>query len=392
MRRSTAGSTIRRRREHAAGFVLLALKGFLLLGDGDVRGARAAFETSAAESLERGLLVVAALSLSGLTRAEYLAGAWDSAVVASERAIALAVESEDRWVIALCALVGQLRAVGSRRLAGRRGPRARDPGAVAHLRASYRCRGDRDRRRSPPPATGRPTCSGRFSRSIDSSGATEWTTRRSCPGSTSRRMRSSTPASWTQPRSSSLPASARATARENPLLAGTARPRAREARVRAPRRRTRAAPRCGRRRRTSRRSTCRTSRRSSSSRTVRCYGRSGERRAAAAMLLAAHGRFSELGAQPALQTLRDRARRVRPRAGGAQDARLHGPDASGARRGTARGLGDDEPRGRRAAHGEHQDRRVPSQPRVHQARRPDSVRAPRASARERTRAVTTARR
>jgi DNA-binding CsgD family transcriptional regulator len=85
----------------AAGFVLLALKGFLLLGEGDVRAARAAFETSAAESLERGLLVVAALSLSGLTRAEYLAGAWDSAVVAGERAIALAVESEDRWVVAL---------------------------------------------------------------------------------------------------------------------------------------------------------------------------------------------------------------------------------------------------------------------------------------------------
>jgi DNA-binding CsgD family transcriptional regulator len=85
----------------AAGFVLLALKGFLLLGEGDVRAARAAFETSATESLERGLLVVAALSLSGLTRAEYLAGAWDSAVVAGERAIALAVESEDRWVVAL---------------------------------------------------------------------------------------------------------------------------------------------------------------------------------------------------------------------------------------------------------------------------------------------------
>jgi DNA-binding CsgD family transcriptional regulator len=85
----------------AAGFVLLALKGFLLLGECDVRAARAAFETSTAESLERGLLVVAALSLSGLTRAEHLAGAWDSAVVAGERAIALAVESEDRWVVAL---------------------------------------------------------------------------------------------------------------------------------------------------------------------------------------------------------------------------------------------------------------------------------------------------
>ena len=84
----------------AAGFVLLALKGFLLLGEGDVRRARAAFETSATESLERGLLVVAALSLSGLTRAEYLSGDWDSAVVASQRALTLAVESEDRWVVA----------------------------------------------------------------------------------------------------------------------------------------------------------------------------------------------------------------------------------------------------------------------------------------------------
>jgi DNA-binding CsgD family transcriptional regulator len=84
---------------HGAGFVLLALKGFLLLGEGDLRGARAAFETSAAEGLERGLLVVAALSLSGLTRAQCLGGQWHNAVVSGERAIALAVESEDRWVI-----------------------------------------------------------------------------------------------------------------------------------------------------------------------------------------------------------------------------------------------------------------------------------------------------
>ena len=87
--------------EHAAGFVLLALKGFLLLGEGDLKAARAAFETSVAESLDRGLLVVAALSLAGLTRTEYVAGAWDSATVASERAITLAVETEDRWTLAL---------------------------------------------------------------------------------------------------------------------------------------------------------------------------------------------------------------------------------------------------------------------------------------------------
>ena len=84
---------------HAAGFVLLALKGFLLLGESKLRAARAAFETSALESLERGLLVVAALSLSGLTRVEYLGGEWDSALVSGERALALGVESDDRWVI-----------------------------------------------------------------------------------------------------------------------------------------------------------------------------------------------------------------------------------------------------------------------------------------------------
>ncbi len=86
--------------ERAGGYILLAIKGFLLLAEGDIFGARAAFETSAAESLRRGLLVVAALSLSGLTRVRYLAGEWDDAVVAGERAIALAVESDDQWVIA----------------------------------------------------------------------------------------------------------------------------------------------------------------------------------------------------------------------------------------------------------------------------------------------------
>jgi DNA-binding CsgD family transcriptional regulator len=83
-----------------AGFVLLALKGFLLLADGDVAAARTAFATSARESLSEGLLVVSALSLGGLTRVEYMVGAWDAAVVSAERAIALAVESEDQWVTA----------------------------------------------------------------------------------------------------------------------------------------------------------------------------------------------------------------------------------------------------------------------------------------------------
>ncbi len=83
----------------AAGFILLALKGFLLMGEGDLPAARAAFERSAAQSLENGLLVVAALSLSGLTRVAYFAGEWDQAVVSAERAMPLAVESEDHWIV-----------------------------------------------------------------------------------------------------------------------------------------------------------------------------------------------------------------------------------------------------------------------------------------------------
>ena len=83
----------------AAGFILLALKGFLLMGEGDLPAARAAFERSASQSLENGLLVVAALSLSGLTRVAYFAGEWDQAVVWAERAMPLAIESEDRWIV-----------------------------------------------------------------------------------------------------------------------------------------------------------------------------------------------------------------------------------------------------------------------------------------------------
>jgi DNA-binding CsgD family transcriptional regulator len=83
----------------AAGFILLVLKGFLLMGEGDLAGARGAFERSAAQSLENGLLVVAALSLSGLTRVAYYAGEWDQAVVSAERAMPLAVESEDLWIV-----------------------------------------------------------------------------------------------------------------------------------------------------------------------------------------------------------------------------------------------------------------------------------------------------
>ena len=97
-RREEAHAALDRWLDGGSGFILRTLKGFLLAAEGDLPRARE-FETAATESLERGLLVVAALSLSGLTRVEYLAGAWDSAVVSGERAIDLGVECEDQWVI-----------------------------------------------------------------------------------------------------------------------------------------------------------------------------------------------------------------------------------------------------------------------------------------------------
>ncbi len=97
---STVGSETRTAPAPGSGFVLLALKGRLLEAGGNLEAAAAAFERASQVSLSEGLFVVAAISLAGLARVQYLGGAWDDAVVSGERAIALALESEDRWVIA----------------------------------------------------------------------------------------------------------------------------------------------------------------------------------------------------------------------------------------------------------------------------------------------------
>lgn len=90
----------RRAPSPGSGFVLLALKARLLEAQGEIGRAGALFERSADVSLSEGLLVIAAMSLAGGARVQYLAGAWDDAVVSAERAIAVAIESEDRWVVA----------------------------------------------------------------------------------------------------------------------------------------------------------------------------------------------------------------------------------------------------------------------------------------------------
>lgn len=82
-----------------SGYVLLAHRARLLEVRGEIEPARELFRRAADTGLAEGLLVVAGLALSGLARVLFLAGAWDDAVVAAERAIAVAVESEDRWVV-----------------------------------------------------------------------------------------------------------------------------------------------------------------------------------------------------------------------------------------------------------------------------------------------------
>jgi DNA-binding CsgD family transcriptional regulator len=67
----------------------------LRLVEGDVDGARADFAAVAARAVELGALDIAGVAFASLARAEYLAGAWDDAVVHAERA--LAVNDESEW-------------------------------------------------------------------------------------------------------------------------------------------------------------------------------------------------------------------------------------------------------------------------------------------------------
>ena len=138
----------------ASGFVVLALKGFLLLGEGDVRAGRAAFETSAAREPRarpaRGRRAVAlGADAGGVPRRR----------VGQRRGGRRARDRPGRRVggsLGRCpgALGGEPRAVCSRRLGGRRSSCERHTGASAHVRAARRRRGDRDRgaRRGTGPA------------------------------------------------------------------------------------------------------------------------------------------------------------------------------------------------------------------------------------------------
>ena len=84
-------------------------RGTLRLVEDDLDGARADLAAAALAASELGVLNTAAFSFAFLARAEYLAGAWDDAVVHAERAVAINVESDldfaRSMVVGIAALV-----------------------------------------------------------------------------------------------------------------------------------------------------------------------------------------------------------------------------------------------------------------------------------------------
>ncbi len=79
-------------------------RGLLRMVEDDLDGARADFHAVATRAYELGVLNIAAFAFAYLARAEYLAGAWDDAVVHAERAVA--VNDESDWGFTWSTVVG----------------------------------------------------------------------------------------------------------------------------------------------------------------------------------------------------------------------------------------------------------------------------------------------
>ena len=102
-------------------------RGLLRMVEDDLDGARADFHAVATRAYELGVLNIAAFAFAYLARAEYLAGAWDDAVVHAERAVA--VNDESDWgftwptVVGIAVLVPAARGewAAAEAAAGRRG-------------------------------------------------------------------------------------------------------------------------------------------------------------------------------------------------------------------------------------------------------------------------------
>jgi DNA-binding CsgD family transcriptional regulator len=108
-------------------------RGMLRLVEGDLAGARSDLESVASTACDLGVLNTAAFSFATLSRADYLAGRWEDAVLYAERAVAINEASEFGFtramVISIAALVPAARgewAVAERVLAGADGGPADD--------------------------------------------------------------------------------------------------------------------------------------------------------------------------------------------------------------------------------------------------------------------------
>ena len=69
-------------------------RGWLRCADDDLGRGRADLEAAAEAELRLGALSIGAIHLTTLARAHYAAGAWEDAVVAAERAVAISSELE----------------------------------------------------------------------------------------------------------------------------------------------------------------------------------------------------------------------------------------------------------------------------------------------------------
>ncbi len=114
-------------------------RGTLRLVEDDLDGARADLAAAATAASRLGVLNTAAFSFAFLARAEYLAGAWDDAVVHAERAVAINIEADldftRSMVVGVAALVP----------AGRGDREAAERALEGALEGALRDRGDYER-------------------------------------------------------------------------------------------------------------------------------------------------------------------------------------------------------------------------------------------------------
>ena len=138
-------------------------RGWLRCADDDLGRGRADLEAAAEAELRLGALSIGAIHLTTLARAHYAAGAWEDAVVAAERAVAISSELEHApgrafvwWgAVAVPAARGDWAAADAYAAQGRRradrrprprGRRGHGPGAAG--RGPWRFRGGDPRARS----------------------------------------------------------------------------------------------------------------------------------------------------------------------------------------------------------------------------------------------------